>query len=404
MPRLVVKNFGPIKEVDLDLPEFLILAGRQASGKSTLARIIDFFFRFNQDVYETLLILPEKSKEEIWQRVIKARYRRFTSYFPQLAFKDFEIVFYLDSKTSMGVRHNSDSTLDFLLDETIQNSIHDVIDFAFKTKNVEKNSKIFKNTMYFFSNALLEEVSAAFPSYGDPVFIPDARSSGPRDEYIKRISLHDEFFNLINRLKESDVWTQYSERVDIEIAALSDALIRDILKADYRFSDSEDRLYFESDQFVNLGNSSSGQKEAVWAVNILRYLIHQATPIVLTFEEPEAHLYPEGQRLMARLIALQFNCAKNRTVVTTHSPYLMESLNNLIFAHRVGQSKPEEVGKRFSKHLWLPLDKVGAYIIENGRLVNAIDDELGEVITAKIDDASSFNLADYDYLFDLEGD
>src|ERR1022692_31486 len=41
--RLIVKNFGPIKFVDLDLRNVNVFIGPQASGKSTLAKLYTIF-------------------------------------------------------------------------------------------------------------------------------------------------------------------------------------------------------------------------------------------------------------------------------------------------------------------------------------------------------------------------
>ena len=37
---LVIKNFGPIKSVDLELGKMTILIGEQATGKSTIAKVL----------------------------------------------------------------------------------------------------------------------------------------------------------------------------------------------------------------------------------------------------------------------------------------------------------------------------------------------------------------------------
>lgn len=41
MNRLIVKDIGPIKYVDLDLKKINVFIGPQGKGKSTLAKIID---------------------------------------------------------------------------------------------------------------------------------------------------------------------------------------------------------------------------------------------------------------------------------------------------------------------------------------------------------------------------
>ena len=38
--KLIIKNFGPIKSVDLDLGKITVLIGDQATGKSTVAKVL----------------------------------------------------------------------------------------------------------------------------------------------------------------------------------------------------------------------------------------------------------------------------------------------------------------------------------------------------------------------------
>ena len=42
MSRLIVRNIGPIKDIDIDLKKVNVFIGAQSSGKSTLAKIISF--------------------------------------------------------------------------------------------------------------------------------------------------------------------------------------------------------------------------------------------------------------------------------------------------------------------------------------------------------------------------
>ena len=70
--RLIVKNFGPLKDVDIEVRDFLCLIGKQATGKSTIAKLIaifedenfsQYFFIENLMDYGTLPISnPPKSK------------------------------------------------------------------------------------------------------------------------------------------------------------------------------------------------------------------------------------------------------------------------------------------------------------------------------------------------------
>ena len=71
--RLIVKNFGPLKDIDIEVREMVTFIGAQASGKSTLAKLISILedegFRINSNLdFETELkkynILSYLSKRE----------------------------------------------------------------------------------------------------------------------------------------------------------------------------------------------------------------------------------------------------------------------------------------------------------------------------------------------------
>lgn len=43
MQKIIIHNFGPIKECEMDLAQFIVLTGAQAAGKSTIAKAIYYF-------------------------------------------------------------------------------------------------------------------------------------------------------------------------------------------------------------------------------------------------------------------------------------------------------------------------------------------------------------------------
>ena len=50
MQKLIVDNFKQITHAEIEVKDFLLLIGPQASGKSTIAKLI-FFFKFLQQYY-----------------------------------------------------------------------------------------------------------------------------------------------------------------------------------------------------------------------------------------------------------------------------------------------------------------------------------------------------------------
>ncbi|RLF21312.1 MAG: hypothetical protein DRN15_11435 [Thermoprotei archaeon] len=82
-------------------------------------------------------------------------------------------------------------------------------------------------------------------------------------------------------------------------------------------------------------------------------------PSMVIIEEPEAHLHPRAQRLLARLIARAVNEQDKIVLLTTHSDYLVYAINNLI-ALSQRQEKIRELGYEQSEVL--KPEHVAAYL------------------------------------------
>ena len=92
-------------------------------------------------------------------------------------------------------------------------------------------------------------------------------------------------------------------------------------------------------------------------------------------------------------------------VITTHSPYILTAMNNLILAHdvstKLGQDKlPATV----DPDCMIKYEDVRAYTIDNGKLVNIKDDELRLIGVNVIDSVSDDFASEFDELLSLLGD
>lgn len=105
---------------------------------------------------------------------------------------------------------------------------------------------------------------------------------------------------------------------------------------------------------------------------------------------------------MINLIALLANINSNQVIVTTHNPYILTSLNNLLYANKVGQKYEGDVKKIIDKNIWLKLEKISAYKVENGTLTDIADKELGILKVEEIDNASRKINEEFDKLYNLE--
>ena len=121
-----------------------------------------------------------------------------------------------------------------------------------------------------------------------------------------------------------------------------------------------------------LHSMSSMVSELAPVVLFLRYLVNPGDMLIL--EEPEAHLHPAMQRRMARAIARLVNVGV-KVIVTTHSDFFVDQLNNLIKLNRASRQKRKKEG--YEKEDCLDAESVGAYYF-------SMDDEKGGSIIEKL--------------------
>lgn len=177
------------------------------------------------------------------------------------------------------------------------------------------------------------------------------------------------------------------EAVDKRILKQMMDLIDSVLKGNYRYVSGEERLMLDNHKYVKMNFTSSGQQESIWILNLMFYFVLERKQTYMILEEPESHLYPEAQKQMAELIALFLN-AGNGGIVTTHSPYLLGSINNLLYSSFLGKKNPKEVGLIVSKDRWIEPERMNALYVEKGAIANMMDEDLPMIKNETIDGIS----------------
>lgn len=154
-------------------------------------------------------------------------------------------------------------------------------------------------------------------------------------------------------------------------------LTEKILKARYCYRAGEEQLLLDVDETVKsikVNFASSGQQETVWALNLLFYYLLEDKPSCIILEEPEAHLYPDSQKYMAEALGTFAN-AGNQVIVTTHSPYILDEFNDLLYAAEIRLADPQRDAIvspcRLIDTSWIK----AAHVID-GHVIDDMDDTL----------------------------
>jgi hypothetical protein len=90
--------------------------------------------------------------------------------------------------------------------------------------------------------------------------------------------------------------------------------------------------------------------------------------------------------------------------MTTHSPYVLSAINNLIFAYKVAHEVPEkaeEVAKIIPREQWLNPEDVAAYYVGDGTVTSIMEDEVGLIGENELDAISEDIAGERDILFKI---
>jgi len=128
---------------------------------------------------------------------------------------------------------------------------------------------------------------------------------------------------------------------------------------------------------IDLYNASSAIKQLAPLILYLRY---RAKPNdFLIIDEPEMNLHPEAQAKLLEVLGILVNLGV-RVLLTTHSPYFMSHINNLVAGDTAHPDVlHEQASSLYLKdpRAFLPMDRVSAYEMRNNELHSLKDEDYG---------------------------
>lgn len=431
MHQLIINKLGPIEHCELKCSQYMAFTGFQSSGKSTIAKAIYFFRTIKEDIYRLAeeRALNAYSLEETIKGTLK---NALISFLREKFLRVFGSSWGMDNDMYLEYHYTDQCYVRITLKE---DNFYPTPNYIFidLSSNLRRYLEVNENTLEasvtgvtrIQKQKMMLELRELFDDKYNVVYIPAGRSMMTllsqqlniiymsmketqkrtldycTQDYIERIlNLKSEFSDgLVGLVSYLGAKSKCPKRI-IDYAL---DLIEKVLRGKYTFSNGEERINISDNKYVKINFASSGQQESVWILNLLFYYLVNTEPVMFIIEEPESHLFPASQKYITELISL-VNNSGHSVVITTHSPYVLGTLNNLLYASKTPDDMLEQANRIIPKELWLSSTSFNAWFVKDGGIDDCMDSELQLIQNEKIDEISKEINQDFDNLFELQMD
>jgi predicted ATPase len=352
--KLIIRNFGPIKDVELELGKFNVLIGENATGKSTVAKLL---IAIGNTSYRELFDLKnDENFDEITNR-----------FFGHL--KLVGIYNYLYANT-----------------EIFFSSSKCVFTYLNKSAKVNLIAADYTTSLLY-----------------DFTYIPSERSLA--------ILLLDSLYALIEtKASLPQLFLRFGNKFQTSRISSNQFDYSNIIQVNYSYKDSQDIVILSNGKEISIHEASSGIQGSIALLTVFDYVSKQETSInnLIVIEEPEINCFPKTQFELVKHFVFtnksdQIKGYKNQLLITTHSPYILTSLNNLMYAYQVGQNHQKDVSKVIDQKYWINPKDVSAYqLLTDGTAKNIIDEELKQIDAGKLDEISRSINEEWDKISDIK--
>lgn len=438
MQKIEINYLGTLRHLKMEIKDFNLLIGEQATGKSTAAKAI-YFFRIIKttltdyfcQIYDTSLY----NGNDVSNGFNKVLKKELKSVFISLFGYSWE----LDNRLYLKYQYTDDIWIDVKLNGIKKN----YISVRYSPKLTQSLTKLEKEALDLYEHKsdtttvslayaskerlrnydnFKTNVNQIFNDYKETYYIPAGRSMITLLVNNRSLIENDnldlitrQFMQIIDNIHGAftdgirNVHKRYPDgERKFDVGQISEMLIAN-LKGDYRYSAGKEYIIVQDEdknsEKIPINFASSGQQEVLWLLNQLYILMLKKEKAFVIIEEPEAHLYPSLQNKVVEFIAYFANINKSSILITTHSPYMLTSVNNLYYAGKTIQQFPElskKVHDVIGNSCEITPKNITAFKINKDTSIqNLINEEYDEINTEMIDEISDSINTKYTELFYL---
>ena len=328
---LSIRNFSCIKNLDVEFKRLTVFIGEQASGKSVTCKLYYFFTQAFRNVYANCLEMHSK-----FDMLAKGLAKEFRLIFPDSAWQNdaFRISWNAEGKKLVVSHGRSAKRIRIQCDDYKETYELTLKELDAKSKGHRELSlfdeEVFNSRM-FVSRFVSRAISLLkLPSVD---YIPAGRSffSTIQENVFALLSDNigiDYFLKEFGRKIEARRFRYLRSAPEYSLREYDG-----ILHGVYQYDGKEQWIVRDQNHKVRLADASSGQQESFPLLLLLNHLSHVdiSRPRRVIIEEPEAHLFPTAQMEIVELLRKMMQQAQTLGfVITTHSPFILCCLNNLI--------------------------------------------------------------------------
>lgn len=374
--KIHIDKLGRVVNSDVIIDRVMLFCGESGMGKSFIAMLCHYFFYVWLHHGRIHLFLKEKDLD---YDVLRAQMHntgtalqinksdleewlagdalRFLSYLISVELNDAHITVTLPSSVPDVIKFNFEETIEGIVNEeetyVILHSDH--LKYRVKDKGINEESPF----AVLLRSELMHCIFGSHLALRNYFIFPPSRGAILTEKVTPQSGLYKKFEESLEILRSSDKNDNVEK--DQVLAIMSRIM-------DGKMGLDKEIFFYENDSVhIPLSAAASSVRE----IGVLQLLLEKTalSNDAILIEEPEAHLHPMKQRMMADLIGGFFNAGAYMQI-TTHSDYFLHRFNELLMLGKLKEKMNIEQFEAVCREMdevtdaAISSDGVRAYLLE----------------------------------------
>lgn len=392
MESIIIRNFGPISELEITLKKVNVFIGEQGVGKSTLAKLLSCC----RDLVLYFLIINDRPEDDIM------------SIFKMYGIHDyFKENTYIEYHGSLNLTYHDgkfEVTHDKISKDVLKQRLTSLLSVGIKSACSILGIPIVEKLTYEdLERILLEKGTLVVSNLRTSFYCPAERGTAS----MLSNSLANILLSNIPLPRPLVEYMSFFEKARQEYSSFKIPF----LNLSYSY-EKGNNIVTVNGAPVQLEYASSGIQSILPLLMVIEYCMQNGFFSSFTIEEPELNLFPTNQfHLLQTLIAKtnSENCKLGSWTITTHSPYLLSVFNISLLAGRIAAKFPDaskDLESIINPVYIIRPDEISVYELTNGGnnascCKSILDDNTGLIKSNYLDSVSDIISSDFNQLYKL---